>query len=170
MEFSVHKKSSAHRLLVYINNHTAVWGSWYSPSDGQWGYACCHSTIHASYCAGSAGIEAAIASSAQQLLSTATAGSSSSAAERVPKTLVDDHQERTDKANGRERAEQRFGKARLGDVDVALDEAKLAEAIRNEKKRKAAGEDEDEGRGRKKKNNSYEVTEEELGACSRPFV
>lgn len=41
---------------VYINNHTSVWGSWWK--NFQWGYACCHSTIKNSYCAGKEGIEA----------------------------------------------------------------------------------------------------------------
>lgn len=41
---------------VFINNHTSVWGSWWK--DHVWGYACCHSTIKNSYCAGREGIEA----------------------------------------------------------------------------------------------------------------
>ena len=41
---------------VYINNHTAVWGSWWK--DFQWGYACCHSTIKNSYCTGDEGKKA----------------------------------------------------------------------------------------------------------------
>ena len=41
---------------VYINNHTAVWGSFWR--DGAWGYACCCSTVKQSYCVGSAGVEA----------------------------------------------------------------------------------------------------------------
>lgn len=38
---------------LYLNNHTSVWGSWWS--DFQWGYACCHSTIKNSYCTGEEG-------------------------------------------------------------------------------------------------------------------
>ena len=38
---------------VFLNNHTFVWGSWWS--DFQWGYACCHSTIKNSYCTGEEG-------------------------------------------------------------------------------------------------------------------
>ena len=38
---------------VLINNHTAVWGSWWK--DFTWGYACCHSTVKNSYCTGEAG-------------------------------------------------------------------------------------------------------------------
>ncbi|GAA5987670.1 hypothetical protein JCM10908_007162 [Rhodotorula pacifica] len=44
---------------VYPGNHKSIWGSWYQLTTGQWGYACCHSTVKGSYCAGQAGIEAA---------------------------------------------------------------------------------------------------------------
>ncbi|GAO19651.1 uncharacterized protein UV8b_04127 [Ustilaginoidea virens] len=38
---------------VLINNHTSVWGSWWS--NFKWGYACCHSFVKNSYCTGEAG-------------------------------------------------------------------------------------------------------------------
>ena len=38
---------------VFPNNHTSVWGSWWS--NFQWGYACCHSSIKNSYCTGEEG-------------------------------------------------------------------------------------------------------------------
>lgn len=38
---------------VVINNHTSVWGSYWS--EGHWGYACCHSLIKLSYCTGESG-------------------------------------------------------------------------------------------------------------------
>jgi pre-mRNA-processing factor SLU7 len=38
---------------VFTNNHTSVWGSWWS--NFQWGYACCHSFIKNSYCTGEEG-------------------------------------------------------------------------------------------------------------------
>jgi pre-mRNA-processing factor SLU7 len=41
---------------VMINNHTSVWGSWWS--NFQWGYACCHSMTKNSYCTGEEGIAA----------------------------------------------------------------------------------------------------------------
>ena len=41
---------------LLINNHTSVWGSWWS--NFKWGYACCHSVIKNSYCTGSQGREA----------------------------------------------------------------------------------------------------------------
>ncbi|KAK4117614.1 hypothetical protein N656DRAFT_744093 [Canariomyces notabilis] len=41
---------------VFINNHTSVWGSWWS--DFKWGYACCHSFVKNSYCTGEMGKQA----------------------------------------------------------------------------------------------------------------
>ncbi|KAK6839569.1 hypothetical protein PG990_011185 [Apiospora arundinis] len=41
---------------VFVNNHTAVWGSWWSSF--KWGYACCHSFVKNSYCTGEDGIKA----------------------------------------------------------------------------------------------------------------
>ncbi|KAI1865223.1 hypothetical protein JX265_008270 [Neoarthrinium moseri] len=41
---------------VFINNHTSVWGSWWS--NFKWGYACCHSSIKNSYCTGDEGKQA----------------------------------------------------------------------------------------------------------------
>ncbi|KAI5464385.1 putative mRNA splicing protein [Mariannaea sp. PMI_226] len=38
---------------VLINNHTSIWGSWWSSF--KWGYACCHSTVKNSYCTGDEG-------------------------------------------------------------------------------------------------------------------
>ncbi|KAK0753579.1 Pre-mRNA splicing Prp18-interacting factor-domain-containing protein [Schizothecium vesticola] len=42
---------------VLINNHAAVWGSWWS--EFKWGYACCHSFLKNSYCTGETGKTAA---------------------------------------------------------------------------------------------------------------
>jgi pre-mRNA-processing factor SLU7 len=41
---------------ILINNHTSVWGSWWS--DFKWGYACCHSMVKNSYCTGEEGKQA----------------------------------------------------------------------------------------------------------------
>ncbi|KAK2757345.1 mRNA splicing protein [Arachnomyces sp. PD_36] len=41
---------------VMVNNHTSVWGSWWS--NFQWGYSCCHSTVKNSYCTGEEGKKA----------------------------------------------------------------------------------------------------------------
>lgn len=168
------KAKSKYAEDVYINNHTSVWGSWYDLSSGQWGYACCHSTMHVSYCAGRAAIEAAQASSAQSLLQT----SSTRVVTPPPtKSLVEQHQERLEAegpSRSRQNAENKLGvgKQTLGEGDLSLDEARLAEAMREEKKRKERIDDDDD-RGRRKKYNSslasgkgmesVEVTEEDLG-------
>ncbi|VDC07706.1 unnamed protein product [Peniophora sp. CBMAI 1063] len=102
---------------VYMNNHTAVWGSWYDRDTGVWGYACCHSSIHASYCTGAAGIEAAKESSAQALLSKA-----------MPPPPVPDYTE-----------SDRKGKGRAMDTDSES----LVDGLADERKRKARGEDGD---------------------------
>ncbi|KAG0707387.1 Pre-mRNA splicing Prp18-interacting factor-domain-containing protein [Suillus ampliporus] len=90
---------------VYVNNHTDVWGSWYDISGGTWGYACCHSTIHISYCAGEVGKEAAHASTAQALLASSKAQSEPSAQDNEARARID----------------QNYSKKRVGDGDVSLD-------------------------------------------------
>lgn len=40
---------------VHENNHTSVFGSFWSRVRGQWGYSCCHSLMKNSYCTGDAG-------------------------------------------------------------------------------------------------------------------
>jgi pre-mRNA-processing factor SLU7 len=136
---------------VYVNNHTDVWGSWYDLSSGTWGYACCHSTIHISYCAGEVGKEAAHASTAQALLA-------SSKAQLEPSAQNNE---------ARSRIEQNYSKKRVGEGDVSLDKDRLAEAISEEKKRKARGDKDDDRSSKKMKglqSGSHDVTEEELEA------
>ncbi|GAA5934715.1 mRNA splicing protein SLU7 [Sporobolomyces koalae] len=62
------KAKSKYDEDVYPGNHKSIWGSWYSIDSGRWGFACCHSLIKGSYCAGQAGIEAAKAEQAGELL------------------------------------------------------------------------------------------------------
>ncbi|KAI0812519.1 Pre-mRNA splicing Prp18-interacting factor-domain-containing protein [Irpex lacteus] len=152
------KAKSKYPEDVYINNHTAIWGSWYDPTSGQWGFACCHSTIHLSYCTGEAGLEAARASSAQQLL--AAASEPAAPAEEPPKKAVD----AGSAEDRKKKAEELFSKKRIGEGELKFDEKKLAEAIQAERKRKARGEDEEWGGKRKKGGDKYEVTEEEMEA------
>ncbi|KAG1867404.1 Pre-mRNA splicing Prp18-interacting factor-domain-containing protein [Suillus subluteus] len=136
---------------VYVNNHTDVWGSWYDLSSSTWGYACCHSTIHISYCAGEVGKEAAQASTAQALLASSNAQSEPSSQNN----------------EARARIEQNYSKKRVGEGDVSLDKDRLAEAINEEKKRKARGDKDDDRSSKKMKglqSSSHDVTEEELEA------
>jgi pre-mRNA-processing factor SLU7 len=138
--------------IEYINNHTHVWGSFFDINTRQWGYACCHSTIQASYCTGQAGIEAMKASSAGEMLKRA--------AQRLEAQQESDAQ-----ANG----DSTVSTKRLGEGDLSLDKDKLAQALSAERKRKAVGEDDDDDRwgGKRRKygreGTNMDVTEEELG-------
>ncbi|KAF8919839.1 pre-mRNA-splicing factor SLU7 [Mucidula mucida] len=129
---------------VMVNNHTAVWGSWYDAGTSTWGYACCHSIIHVSYCSGKAGIDAAQASTAQALL----ASTAEPPEEETPKKV-----------------EQNYSKQRVGEGEVQLDKERLEDALRQERKRKK-GDYDDERSGKKSKSGggSHDVTEEELEA------
>jgi Pre-mRNA splicing Prp18-interacting factor len=52
---------------VYINNHTSVFGSYYSRVRALWGYSCCHSLMKNSYCTGQAGRVANDAANGQNI-------------------------------------------------------------------------------------------------------
>ena len=140
--------------LVFVNNHTAVWGSWYDKLSGSWGYACCHSTVHLSYCAGDAGKEAIQASSAQHLLTSTS-------------TFQESDAKASDSGGRSEKVEQNYSKKRVGEGDVKLDQDRLTQAIQEERKRKSGGRDEDERFTKKQKSGfevgTHDVTEEELG-------
>ncbi|KAI0032099.1 pre-mRNA-splicing factor SLU7 [Vararia minispora EC-137] len=133
---------------VYINNHTSVWGSWYDLSSGQWGYACCHSFVHVSYCTGAAGKEAAQESSAQTLL----------AARQVEES-----------APLKSSAEQHEGwkKDRDKGKEKELDQSALAHAVSEDRKRKARVNEGDDrfskkSRGDEADMKNFDVAEEEL--------
>jgi pre-mRNA-processing factor SLU7 len=155
-----HKNSSCANWFIsaYINNHTQVWGSWYNPSTGSWGYACCHSTIHISYCTGQAGIEAAASTSAKNLLA-----SSSQPAETVPRPTETVEELPKDAEERRRTAKSAFSKERVGEGEVQLDEERLARALKEEKKRKTRGDDDSRSGKRARGDETYEVTEEQLG-------
>ncbi|KXN91047.1 Pre-mRNA-splicing factor SLU7 [Leucoagaricus sp. SymC.cos] len=147
------KNRSKYPEDVLVNNHTTVWGSWYDTSTGTWGYACCHSSVHLSYCAGRVGIDAVQASSAQSLLA-------------APSSSNSDPKEDS-RANDIAKVEQNYSKKRVGEGDVKLDKNRLAHALSEEKKRKGRGDDDDRTGKRRKgvlETGTHEVTEEELEA------
>jgi pre-mRNA-processing factor SLU7 len=131
---------------VYVNNHTSVWGSWYDTGSNTWGYACCHSTVHISYCTGEAGKQAAAASSAQNLLM----GSDPQSEDVASKSL--------------EGGGGNKGKQRKTDIDVEEEQSKLAE----ERKRKGRANEGDDRFSKKSKNEEaaeskkFDMTEDEL--------
>ncbi|KAI0051883.1 pre-mRNA-splicing factor SLU7 [Auriscalpium vulgare] len=151
------KARSKYAEDAYINNHTAVWGSYYDVASSQWGYKCCHSLVHISYCTGDAGKEASQASSAQNLLKASVAVDNA-----PPKSMVDAHLEKS------EADRKGKGKQRAGELDVEAEQGKLSEALSEEKKRKSRA-DEGDGRFATKKSKGeahegkkFDVTEDEL--------
>uniref|UniRef100_A0A383WHT7 Pre-mRNA-splicing factor SLU7 n=1 Tax=Tetradesmus obliquus TaxID=3088 RepID=A0A383WHT7_TETOB len=90
------KKRSRYEEDVLINNHTAVWGSWWS--DGAWGYACCRSCVKNSYCTGKAGEKAIVESGAQMVknLEAKAARAAEEAEARAKSTLSNKHLEKGD--------------------------------------------------------------------------
>ena len=148
--------------IVLVNNHAAVWGSWYDLASGTWGYACCHSVIHLSYCTGESGKEAAQASSAQNLL--ASSAPAAPQADAASKSLLDAHLEEsghTDKgkASGRKKHEdgEKFNQDKMTDV------------LNEERKRKSRADEGDDrftkkSKGDERETKKFDVTEDELGA------
>jgi len=150
---------------VYINNHSAVWGSFYDLNSGQWAYACCHSTIPGSFCTGEAGIEANKASSASNLLKR-----KKQEVEPITKSLADQHLEKLATKGGEgeidaDRVDQSAlsRKKRVGEGDLVLDKDKLDRALKDERKRKSGKREEWEDDVAQKKG-KYDVTEEEMEA------
>jgi pre-mRNA-processing factor SLU7 len=106
------------------------------------------------------GIEAAEASSAQQLLA------SSSTQPSQQKVDTEQSAERV------ERVDQNYSKKRVGEGDVKLDQDLLAQSVLDERKRKSGGMNGDDRSSKKQKSGlgSHEVTEEELGTFLLPFI
>jgi pre-mRNA-processing factor SLU7 len=142
-------------IIVYVNNHTSVWGSWYDTASMTWGYGCCHSTVHISYCTGEAGKQAATASSAQNLLMGGGPPPEDSTSKSPPEGGGGDK-----------------GKQRKADVDVEAEQNKLSD----ERKRRARANDGDERFSKKSKNEEaaegkkFDVSEDELGMISFKIV
>jgi pre-mRNA-processing factor SLU7 len=67
----------------------------------------------------------------------------------------------------RRAAKNAFGKERVGEGEVQLDEERLVQALKKEKKRKARDDDDRSGK-RVRGDESHEVTEEQLGKKSSP--
>jgi hypothetical protein len=121
-----------------------VWGSHYAAQSDLWGFACCHSTVKNSYCAGSAAIEAAEAEAKGGL-----GLLSSRPPAEVPQLQIQaadpkGKRKAEDNGDGAGRKRTDIGE---GDVDKRLDKKKLEAALSG-------------------KNETYggkPVTEEELG-------
>ncbi|KAK3286028.1 hypothetical protein CYMTET_6391 [Cymbomonas tetramitiformis] len=133
---------------VYINNHTAIWGSWWS--DGTWGYACCKSHVKNSYCTGAAGLAAA------------------DAANRIMSNNIEQKEALADAAKDKEyklnSIPKRVTWGTEVEEDVEIDAEKLKKALAKEKQLQDEDVETDERKRAYNNKHSVEVTEEEMEA------
>ncbi|PHH90967.1 hypothetical protein CDD83_2095 [Cordyceps sp. RAO-2017] len=120
---------------VLINNHTSVWGSWWS--NFKWGYACCHSFVKNSYCTGEQGKEAWEAAERQRT-GADMVEEEEEAGETDDKQEADDQQkEEKTKAQKRTREEMLSGV-----TEAELDEYRRKRTAANDPMAKLLGKDE----------------------------
>lgn len=125
-------------------NHASVWGSFWKM--GQWGYACCHSHVRESYCAGEAGKSAA-ALSEKPFMAVESSGAAEAVEDEQPKSMVDLHREK--QAADAAKAESESGSS---DSDDSGDDSAARKDRRRKRKKdrkarkrkKARGEGDDE--------------------------
>ncbi|GAA5966918.1 hypothetical protein JCM21900_004318 [Sporobolomyces salmonicolor] len=144
------KAKSKYDEDVYPGNHKSIWGSWYSMTTGKWGYACCHSHLKGSYCAGQASIEAAAAEASGELsLPPPLAGSTSASADAdAGKSLMQLKQERD---------EEERRKRKAGELDEG-DEGKDGKRSRK---------DQEKNQEERRDKDTMGVTDEEMEAYRR---
>ncbi|KAG6069146.1 mRNA splicing protein [Claviceps aff. humidiphila group G2b] len=120
---------------VLINNHTSVWGSWWS--NFKWGYACCHSYVKNSYCTGEEGKAAWEAAERQRtganLIEAATEGDGTQTKEEE-----EEAKKEASDANAKKRSRQEM----LNGVSEAeLDEYRRKRAAADDPMAKLLGQD-----------------------------
>ncbi|KAG5924175.1 mRNA splicing protein [Claviceps capensis] len=124
---------------VLINNHTSVWGSWWS--NFKWGYACCHSYVKNSYCTGEEGKAAWEAAERQRmganLIEAATEGDGTQTQDEEEEEERGGKQEASD-VNAKKRSRQEM----LNGVSEAeLDEYRRKRAAADDPMAKLLGQD-----------------------------
>lgn len=134
---------------VYPGNHKSVWGSYFSRVNGTWGYACCHSSVYNSFCAGQAAIDAEKAELSGNLIEAPP----KQIDPNEGKSLVELHNEKSKGTKRKAGEDDTSGigrKRQVGedDVDARLDKGKLKDVL--------------EGKGDKRA--GHEVSEEDMEA------
>lgn len=119
---------------VYINNHTSVWGSWWS--NFQWGFECCHSTIKNSYCTGEDGKKAWEASEQQRSGATLLEEAEEVQPEELP---ADDQQEAGKEKQNLKRSREEMA---AGVTEEELDEYRRKRTAADDPMAKFLGKDE----------------------------
>ena len=148
---------------VFENGHTSVWGSYWN--NHRWGYACCHSTIRQSYCAGTIIEEKKIIFESDK-----TNEHESNDTQEKPKSLVELHREKLNKQKLQPKSSTTTEDK--NSTTKKLDKKKIQEAAREIAERERQAEQITETDERKRKYNSLksetdeyrEPTEEELEA------
>lgn len=175
--------SSSFFPSVYPQNHTSVWGSFYILSSGTWGYACCHATLHGSYCTGETGRQVSRDSSVRSLLANSSTFTTPGTPASPPPSQASGSGSKAQGEMAPPSEVRNFSKKRHGEGEVVLDKERLERALAEERKRKNEEEESQVGgwsqkkaRGSKYNNTSDskagdgEVTEEQLGESSVLFL
>ncbi|ROV87088.1 hypothetical protein VSDG_10014 [Cytospora chrysosperma] len=125
---------------IYINNHTSIWGSWWS--NFQWGYECCHSTIKNSYCTGEDGKRAWEASERQRTGRNLIeeAGEAEAEAEEEAATAEDDR--RDESKNEKQNLKRTREEMASGVTEEEMDEYRRKRTVADDPMAKFLGKDE----------------------------
>eukprot|EP00123_Amoebidium_parasiticum_P007998 comp18511_c0_seq1/m.19907 comp18511_c0_seq1/g.19907 ORF comp18511_c0_seq1/g.19907 comp18511_c0_seq1/m.19907 type:complete len:528 (-) comp18511_c0_seq1:78-1661(-) len=110
---------------VVLNNHREVWGSYWC--DGQWGFACCYSTIKNSYCVGEAGKRARMKEISNDLLKITEA----------PKTLMEQHADKLKKEKKEKKKKKKHEESQSEDSvdEMKARKERIKEILRKEDER-----------------------------------
>eukprot|EP01098_Paradermamoeba_levis_P012965 TRINITY_DN5793_c0_g3_i1.p1 TRINITY_DN5793_c0_g3~~TRINITY_DN5793_c0_g3_i1.p1 ORF type:complete len:581 (+),score=216.57 TRINITY_DN5793_c0_g3_i1:173-1915(+) len=148
---------------VYLNNHTAVWGSYWE--SGNWGFACCRQILKNSYCTGEAGRLTKEEIQKQMKNSLNTPKNKEKEAEKAQTEATPEKKQKPKEKD--EKGKNNLLK-KFGDEDTLkeknLDEERLRKAIREEDRRREEHLDERKRQYNSLSGDSYEVTEEQMEA------
>ncbi|KAI2605404.1 Pre-mRNA splicing Prp18-interacting factor-domain-containing protein [Hypoxylon fragiforme] len=126
---------------VHVNNHTSVWGSWWS--NFRWGYACCHSFIKNSYCTGEEGKEAWEAAEKQRMGTNLIEEGTSSAREEEEQQVEADEDDKEVQAKKQQASKKRTMEDMMGGISEAdLDEYRKKRAVADDPMAKFLGSEE----------------------------
>jgi len=187
------KIKSRYEEDVLLGNHTSVWGSYWEA--GQWGYACCKSTVKASYCIRQTATddteeESSLrrsslvpeiiktrhksSESATRRRDSSSSSSSSSEDEDAGKTLVEIHQQKRKKMSKKEKKKLKKEKKREKREEAKKKEQEIEKAVQAEQERIRQVNKEMSTDERKRKYNSMHATstptQAELEAFKRTRV
>lgn len=126
---------------VYPNNHTSVFGSWWS--DFKWGYACCHSFVKNSYCTGEEGKKLWAEAERQRTGANLEDQEDGAEEDRAEKDASEEKDAEKDAAKPEKVAKKRTAEEMMGDVTEAeLEEYRRKRTAADDPMAKFLGKDE----------------------------